>query len=132
MTRPAIDTAGISDLLRDLRKIDKRLGASLVSELRLVGNKARDRVRTSTQTPYRTGRTRRSVKTSVRRGGISLYSNLPQAPVWHWGGTIKPRGVPITFPRTEFVAKEVRDASKDTEAELAGVLEATAERYGFH
>jgi hypothetical protein len=131
-TKPVLDTAGIGDLLRDLRKIDKRLGASLVSELRAVGDKARDQVRGSTAPPYRTGRLRGSVKTGVRRGSISLYSNMPQAPVWHWGGSIEPRGVPIRFPRTEFVSKEVLKVGAHAEGELAAVLDATAARYQFH
>ena len=130
-TRPAIDTRGISDLLRDLRKIDKRLGASLVKELRDIGNESRDKVRASTAPPYRTGKMRRSVKTGVRRGSITLYSLLPQGDVLEWGGTIRPRGVPIHFPRTEFVRKEVKAASAGTEARLAAVLEETAARYGF-
>jgi len=129
--RPAIDTSGISDLLRDLRTIDKRLGASLVKELRDVGNETRDKVRNSTAPPYRTGKMRRSVRTGVRRGAITLYSNLPQGDVLEWGGSIKPRGVPIEFPRTEFVRKEVAASSEGTEARLSGLLEATAARYSF-
>jgi hypothetical protein len=127
----AIDTAGIGDLLRDLRKIDKRLGASLVLELRSIGDKSRDDVRNSTAYPYLTGTLRRSVKTGVRRGAIVLYSSLPQSGVIHWGGTIKPRGVPITFPRSEFVQKVVEDDAHDADERLAGVLDATAARYEF-
>jgi hypothetical protein len=74
---------------------------------------------------------RRSVKTGVKRGSIVLYSNLPQGDVLEWGGSIKPRGVPIEFERTEFVRKEVLASSEVTEGRLAGLLEATAARYGF-
>jgi hypothetical protein len=137
-TRPVIDTGGIADLLRDLRKIDKALGASLFAELRAVGNEARDKIRNSTAPPYgpvdskgKIGRKRKSVKTGVKRGQISLYSNEPDAAVWHWGGTIKPRGVPITIPRTEFISAEVLRESEGIEEKLAGVLEGTARRYQF-
>jgi len=134
----AIDTGGIGDLLRDFRKIDKRLGASLVKELRDIGNDARDRVRSSTDRPYgpvdskgEIGRKRKSVKTGVRGGKISLYSTEPDAAVWHWGGRIEPRGVPIDIPRTEFISKEVIAASEGTEERLGVLLEAIVSRYQF-
>jgi hypothetical protein len=137
-TRPAIDTRGIGDLLRDLRKIDKSLGASLFAELRAVGNEARDAIRSSTAPPFgpvdsqgKVGRKRKSVKTGVKRGRISLYSNEPDAAVWHWGGKIKPRGRPIQIPRTEFISAEVIRQGEGIEDKLAGVLDATAVRYGF-
>jgi hypothetical protein len=129
--RGVIDTSGISDLLRDLGKIDKGLRAAMVAELRDIGNSARDKVRSGTQPPFRTGKTRRSFKTSVKGGTIAVYSLLPQAPVWQWGGSIKPRGVPIEFPRTEFVTKEVEEAGKGADERLAGLLDATAARYEF-
>jgi hypothetical protein len=130
-TRAVIDTDGIRKLVRDFGKMDKTLRAALVKSLRDVGDKARDNIRSSTSPPYRTGTLRRSTKTSVRGGSIALYSLLPQAPVLHWGGTIKPRGVPIRFKRTEYIRKEVLRESDHIEGELAGVLEATATRFEF-
>lgn len=126
-----VDTAGIKDLLRDLGRIDKGIRSAAVKELRGIGDTVRDRVRSSTEPPFRTGKTRRSVRTSVRGGTISLYSNEPQSPVWHWGGTIRPRGAPIRFPETRFVSEEVEEEAKRVEQRLGGFVDGIADRYGF-
>lgn len=123
------DTSGIADLLRDLRRMDKELGKALTRALREVGDDVRDDVRSSTKAPYRTGRLRRSIKTSVRRGQVSLYSTLPQAPVHHWGGTIRPRGAPIRIKRTEFLTSEVAERADDTERKLGSLVDTTARIY---
>lgn len=137
--RGVIDTRGIGDLVRDLGRIDKTMRAALVKELRHIGDEARDRVRSSTEAPYgpvdskgEVGRKRKSVKTSVRRGTIALVSKEPDANVWHWGGSISPRGVKINIPRTEFVAKEVRAAGDHVDERLGLILEGAAFRNGFH
>jgi hypothetical protein len=123
-----------------MRRLSRQLGVAVSAELRDIGNEVRDHIRSSTDPPYASspgqdskgiqGRKRRSIKTSVRRGGVSLYSLEPDAGVWQWGGSIKPRGTPIRIPRTEFVSKQVEKDAPMIEARLGGVLEATARRYG--
>ncbi len=115
-----------------LKAIEKEIEKELSKELRRVGNEVRDRVRSSTQRPHRTGRLRRSVKTSVRRKTqVSLYSNLPQAPVWEFGGTIRPKGAPIEIPRTEFVRGTVVKLGDDIDERMAEAMDSVARRHGF-
>lgn len=129
----AIDTRGFTSLARGFRAMDHELGLAFSASLREIGNEIRDKIRASQAPPFRTGRLRQSVKVSVRRGTISLYSTLPQAPVWEFGGTIEPRGAPIHIPETSFVSGEVKRSSEATAEKLAEVLDATARKYaGFH
>lgn len=125
-----IDTSGLRELQRDLRRIDKNLPKALTKTLREIGNEARDEIRASKARPYRTGKTRRGVKTSVRRGGVSLVTKLPQGPVWEWGGTIRPRGAPISIPRTEFIRGTVIKRRGETEKAVGQVIDRTFEIYG--
>jgi hypothetical protein len=115
-----------------LRAIEKDTTKELSKALREEANKVRDKVRTSTARPYRTGKLRRSVKTSVRgKYNASLYSLLPQAGVLHWGGTIRPRGVPITFPKTEFVTAEVLAGADEFEERIADRFDEISHRHGW-
>lgn len=140
MARASVDAAGIRRFAREMRAIDRKLGVATSAELRAIGNKIRDEIRSGTGTPRsespaedsqgKIGRKRRSIKTSVRLGGVSLYSREPDAGVWNWGGTIRPRGVPIVIPRTEFVSGKVKKQSKQVEADLLGLVDGIARRYG--
>ncbi len=122
----------VAKLDHSLRAIQKDIEKELTKELRRIGNEARDVVRSSTHSPYLTGKTRKSVKTSVRRKSeVSLYSNLPQAPVWEFGGTIKPRGVPISIPKTNFVRGVVLGLSEDIEDRIADAFDDVAHRHGW-
>lgn len=132
-TETRIDTSGLRELQRDLRRVDKNLGKASDRVMREIANEIRDDIRTSTARPYRTGKLRKSVKSRVRRGGASLVSKLPQAPVFEWGGTIRPRGAPITIERTEFIRGRVIKHREKTEKALEKALDRTFEIYGgFH
>jgi hypothetical protein len=119
-------------LSKQLKAIQKETEKELTKELRRVGNEVRDDVRSSTDAPHRTGKLRKSVKTSVRRKmEVRLYSNLPQAPVFEFGGTIRPRGKPITIPRTEFVGGTVLRLGDDIDERIADAFDDVAKRHGF-
>lgn len=140
MARAMVDASGIKKFARQMRTIDRKLGVATSAELRAIGNRERDKIRNSNESPAAenpaddsknvTRRKRRSVKVSVRAGGVSLYSREPDAGVWNWGGSIKPNGVSIQIPRTEFVSGQVKHDAKEIEADLLGLLSGIASRYG--
>lgn len=140
MARSAVDARGIKKFARQMRTIDRKLGVATSAELRAMGNEIRDEIRAGTDSPRsespgedsqgKIARKRRSIKTSVRAGGVSLYSREPDAGVWNWGGTIRPKGSPITIPKTEFVSGQVKRDAPKVETALAGLLEGLARRYG--
>jgi hypothetical protein len=115
-----------------LRGVQKDTEKEMVKRLREVGNEARDEVRGSTRPPFRTGRTRKGIRTSVRRKSeVSLYSNEPQAPVWEWGGVIRPRGTPIEIPKTNFVTGAVLKHGDDFDERMADEFDQIAHRHGW-
>jgi hypothetical protein len=130
--KTTIETEGLGDLLRTLRRVDAGMHKGLTSELRGIGKEVQANVRGSTEDPHRSGKLRRSVKVSVRAGGfirvggVTLYSTSPQAGVWEWGGAIRPRGTPIEIPRTLFVRGEAYEALEGVEDRLAALFDALA------
>lgn len=133
MPGPPLPPSLAVDLLNHhLRSIQKDTEKELTKKLREVGNNARDVVRRSTDAPHRTGRLRKSVRTSVRKKNqVSLYSNLPQAPVFEFGGRIRPKGTAISIPKTSFVSGTVLALGDQIDEELADAFDSIARRNGF-
>lgn len=124
--------AAFTNVQRRLAAIAKDTEKELTAELRKVGNEARDVVRSSTEAPYRTGKTRKSVRLSVRRKTVlSLYSNSPQSPVWEFGGVIRPKGKPIEIPQTNFIRGTVVAIADEIDEKLADAFDRIARRNGF-
>lgn len=126
----SVQVEGLSKLRRDLRAIDKGLGKSLTDHIREIARKVRDDARS--RAPKKTKRLSRSIKHSVRARGASVYSNSPYANVHEWGGTIRPRGVPIRIKGRRFIYSAVQDNTKNVEEELGRSLDVIADRNGFH
>ena len=61
----------------------------------------------------------------------SIGSTLAYAGVVHWGGVIRPRGVPITFPRTEFISRAVDDHTDQLVEDIADGVDRAARRAGW-
>lgn len=104
MARSATVTLeGAAQLRRALRRITPETDKELAGELKSIADGVLDDARPAA--PQLTGELAKSLRISVTQRRVTIYSLLPQAGVIHWGGTISPRGVPITFPRTEFVTR---------------------------
>jgi hypothetical protein len=88
---------GLRELRRDLRKLSPEVNKQLGRELREVGKIVAADARA--RAPKRSGAYARSIRVYATMKGVSIGSRLPQAGVLHWGGTIRPRGVAIEFPR---------------------------------
>jgi hypothetical protein len=134
-----VETQGLKQFAKEMRAAGPKLGSAVNAELKDVGNLVRDHIRQSTARPFAAnpgsdskgiiGRKRRSVKTGIRVGSVTLYSLEPDSAVWQWGGTITPRGAPIHIPRTEYVTKQVEKDTPEIEARMATVLDGVARRY---
>lgn len=132
MANPLSAEAAIARFDESLRAIEKDTEKELLKEMRRVGDEARDAVRRSTEPPYRTGTLRKSIRTSVRRKSeISLYSTLPQAPVWEFGGKIAPKGAAIDIPQTNFVRGTVLAIGDDIDDRLADAFDEISHRHGW-
>jgi hypothetical protein len=141
-SRGVVGTDGMRVFAKEMRALSPLLGKATSAALRAIGNVERDKIRSSTAPPFaqspaedsqgQPGRKRKTVKTSVRVGGVSLYSLQPDAAVSNWGGTIRPRGVPIKIPRSEFISGQVMEDANEIAAALGELPVELARRYaGF-
>ncbi len=126
---PQIQIEGLAQLRRDLRAIDAGLSRELNVELRQTVNiAARD---AATLAPRRTGKLARSYKPFTRGNIAGVRSPLPYAPVNEYGGTIRPRGVPIDIRRSQPVSRAVERNADRIAEELGDRIEDLARRHGF-
>lgn len=125
-----IDTPGLRDFRRDLKRLQPLIAKELTGELRDISQPVV--IRAASLAPRLTGELARSLRVSVQQRGVSIYSTLPQAPVLHWGGTIRPRGVPITFPRTEFISRAVEEHADRLLDDVSDGVERASHRAGWH
>lgn len=125
---------GLAKLRRDLRAIDKDLGKALTDHLRDIARGVRDDARRNLHDRSKNPQNRieKTIKHSVRARGASIYSDHPGAPVQEWGGTIRPRGVPIEIRGKRFMRDAVEENTKHVEDELGRSLDVIADAHGFH
>lgn len=126
--KPAAEVRGLREFRRDLRKLDTEADKELREGIRDAARTTLDRA----DVPVRSGALKRSLKISVTARQVSIYSLLPYAPVVHWGGEIEPRGVPIRFPRTEFITKAVEAGADRLVEDIGDSVERAAKRAGWH
>lgn len=125
-----VSIEGLGALRRDFRAIGAGLNRELNAELREAASvAARD---AGALAPRRTGALARSYKPFVRGNKVGIRSPLPYAAVHEWGGTIRPRGAPISIQRSAPVSRAVeRNADRIIE-DIGDRIEALAKRNGFH
>lgn len=129
MAAPAIRVEGLREFRRDLRRLHPEVDRELRAELRQVGeNVARE---ASAHAVRRTGRYAASMRAYATGATVSVGSRLPQAGVLHWGGTIRPRGVPIEFPRRPIIEDAAQRQMDMIAEELGHAVEKAAFRVGW-
>lgn len=135
-TEFAVKTEGLGKLNRDLGKIDRDLRKDSVGRLREVAKKVRGDARslapkgTAPKTPG-VPHLAQSLRYSASNRGAAITSAAPHAPVWNYGGTIRPSGSPIEIPRTQFMGRAVAKNTRHIEDELGELVESLARRNGF-
>jgi len=132
-TEHSIEVPGLAKLRRDLRAIDKDLGKAVTDHIRDVvrpiRDDARSKLRERSKDPQ--NRIEKTVKHSVTAKGASLYSDHDGSAVQNWGGTIKPRGVPIEIKGKRYLDGAVYENTAHVEEELGRSLDVIADRNGF-
>lgn len=127
---PAVHVKGLAEFRRDVKRVDAEVNKQLARDLREGAQETLEEGRAVA--PRLTGKLAGSLRLSVTTRQVAIYSNLPYAGLLHWGGTIRPRGVPITFKRTEFLSDPVeRNADKIAER-VAESVEDAARATGWH
>lgn len=98
--------------LRECRRALKRVSPEAARELKIAEKAIAENVAAEARglAVRRTGKYAASIRAYA--GGF-VGSRLPQAGVLHWGGTIRPRGVEITFrPRPVVLRAVDRQANR--------------------
>jgi phage gpG-like protein len=120
----AVHIQGLRELRRDLRAISKDAPKDLNKAFKEV---ARPIVaRAQSLAPRRSGRLASSIRAGTRGDRLFIRSPLPYAGVVHWGGTIRPKGAPITFRRTEFITRAVAEKQDELIDRLGDAIEDSA------
>src|SRR5688572_25988668 len=93
-----VNTKGLREFRRDLKRLDPQVDRELRVELREAVGKVI--VQAATTAPRLSGRLARSYRPFVTQRTAGVRSQLPYAGVHEFGGTISPRGTPITIRRS--------------------------------
>ena len=126
----AIETDGLREFRRDLKRLSPELDKELRGELKeAAGRVARE---ASTLAPRRTGRLAGSYRTSVTLRSASIRSRLPYAQVIEYGGTIEPKGAPIKIERSLPVTRAVLRQADRVVHEFGDAVERAADKTGWH
>jgi hypothetical protein len=128
--QPPIHVEGLREFKRDIKRLEPEVAKDLRKDIaKAAGIVAAE---ASANAVRVTGAYARSIRPYVTARGVSVGSRLPQAGVLHFGGTIRPRGVPITFPARPVVS-EALDRNTDRIVDALGdAVEVAAERLGWH
>lgn len=129
MADAAVHTQGLRELRRDLKRLDPLIDRELRDAIRDAADKVA--VTAGALAPRDSGALAHSIRPFVSGPKASIGSALPYAGVVHWGGTISPRGVPITFPRTEFISRAVDDHTDALVEEVADGIDRAARKAGW-
>jgi len=117
---------------RSIRKLDRGLDVGLGRYIRESAREVRDEARSRTPVGRATrraagqrkpGTLQKSIRHSVTQKRATLYSNEPDAPVHEFGGTIRPRGVPIDIRETAMLRGAVAEKSDEVESHLTQMFD---------
>jgi phage gpG-like protein len=125
----AIRTQGLGELRRDMRRLAPLAAEELAESIEEAAGKVATTA--GALAPRDSGALAHSIRPYVSGARASIGSTLPYAGVVHWGGTIRPRGVPITFPATEFISRAVEDHAGELVEDIADGVDRAARRAGW-
>lgn len=129
MADQAIRVEGLRALRRDLRGLSKDAPKALNAAFK---DAAQPIVARSRQlAPRRSGRLAASIRAGTRGDRLFIRSPLPYAGVLHWGGTVNPKGTPITFRRTEFITRAVAENQDRLISGLGDAIDGVARKHGW-
>ena len=122
---------GLREFRRALKRVSPAVDKELRDEIKEAAEDIAVRARMSPVTPRATGAYARSIRPYVTGAKVSIGSRLPQAGVLHWGGTIRPRGVPIVFPERPTVYDAARQQMTRTVDRFGDAVERAAVKAGW-
>ena len=122
--------AGFKEFRRDLKRLQPEAEKALRKDIKAAAGKVA--LAAQATAPRVTGAYAKSIRPYVTARGASVGSRLPQAGVLHFGGTIRPRGVPITFPARPVISLALDRQTDRIVDDLGDAIEQAARRVGWH
>lgn len=123
--------SGLADLRRDLRAIGaKSAGRGLTKALRAGAEEVA--VAARPRAPHRTGALAASYRAGAAGKNAYVRSRLPYAAVHEFGGTISPKGSPITIRASGAVTGALRDKEDAIVDRVADAIDKLAVQHGWH
>jgi hypothetical protein len=119
-----------AEFQRELRKIDPLFDRELKDSIRKGTGKIA--VTAGARAPRDSGELAHSIRPYVSGVRASVGSTLPYAGVHEFGGSIQPRGVPITIKASGFVGRAVDDHAEEIVEDIADGFDRAARRAGWH
>ncbi len=130
----SVRVKGLNDLQRSFKKISGGTGPEIRRRLLIIAGKAatdaRGKLISRSKNPR--GRIDSTIRPFVRQKGAGFYSRHPGAGVIEWGGTISPRGTPITIKGKHALVDAAEERMLQTEHELGDMIDDLARGAGFH
>jgi hypothetical protein len=123
---------GLREFRRDLKRLEPAVEKELRKDIKLVAARVAVEASAAARSFSRTGAFAASIRPYVSGTKAQIGSRLPQAGVLHFGGTIRPRGVPIVFKPRPVVSLAV---DRNTDRIVDGIgdaVEQAALRVGWH
>ena len=114
---------------RDLRKFEPLVAKELRRDERRIATEVAKEA--SGRAVRLTGEYAKSFKPSVTNRGAAIVSKLPQAGVVHFGGTIRPRGVPIVFKPRPVVSDVIDEETDQIVDQMGDAVERAARSAGW-
>ena len=125
-----VQTQGLAELRRDLKKLDPLIDRELRDAIREAADKVA--VTAGALAPRDSGALAHSIRPYVAGAKASVGSTLPYAGWIEFGGTIRPRGVPITREGTGMVGRAVEDHADQIVEDIGDGIDQAARRAGWH
>lgn len=132
MADPPVRLEGFKEFRRDLKKLEPDVAKRLQQDIKQAAGKVASSASSAAQSYAKTGKYARSIKPYVTAKGASVGSRLPQAGVLHYGGTIRPRGVPIKFPARPVISTALDQQTDQIINDLGDAVEQAAKHAGWH
>jgi hypothetical protein len=124
-----VNTAGLREFRRDLRRLEPELDKELRKELRTAV--AIIAARAASIAPRQSGALARSYRPFVTARSAGIRSALPYAPVIEYGGTISPRGAEIRFAQRLPVTTAVERYADKLVDDFGDAVERAADHTGW-
>jgi hypothetical protein len=128
---PPVQLDGFREFRRDLKKLEPAVEKELRQDLKAAAGRVAAAGQAGARSFSRTGAYARSIRPYVTAKGVSVGSRLPQAGVLHFGGTIRPRGVPITFKPRPVVSEALDRQTNEIVDAFGDAVERAARKAGW-